>query len=297
MADKRSTIDEAISRLSSGMTIGIGGWGSRRKPMAIVRALLHSGLSDLTIVSYGGPDVGLLANAGIASKVIAGFVTLDSIALDPLWRQVRQRGGIDLTEVDEGLFYLGLQAAAWRVPFLPARAGLGSDVLVRNPLLKTVTNPYVDGPFADPADVGAELLAMPALHLDAAFVHANAADTAGNAAFTGPDAYFDELFLGAADLRVVTAETVVAEGGLGEVGPLAKATVHCLLTDLIIETPNGAHFTSCAPNYDRDEAFQKAYVTAASDPETWEAFTARFLGGSEADYQRAVAEFTKESQS
>jgi glutaconate CoA-transferase subunit A len=297
MADKRSTIDEAISRLSSGMTIGIGGWGSRRKPMAIVRALLHSGLSDLTIVSYGGPDVGLLANAGIASKVIAGFVTLDSIALDPLWRQVRQRGGIDLTEVDEGLFYLGLQAAAWRVPFLPARAGLGSDVLVRNPLLKTVTNPYVDGPFADPADVGAELLAMPALHLDAAFVHANAADTAGNAAFTGPDAYFDELFLGAADLRVVTAETVVAEGGLGEVGPLAKATVHRLLTDLIIETPNGAHFTSCAPNYDRDEAFQKAYVTAASDPETWEAFTARFLGGSEADYQRAVAEFTKESQS
>jgi len=297
VADKRSTLDEAISRLSSGMTLGIGGWGSRRKPMAIVRALLRSGLSDLTIVSYGGPDVGLLANAGVASKVIAGFVTLDSIALDPLWRQVRQRGGIDLTEVDEGLFYLGLQAATWRVPFLPARAGLGSDVLERNPLLKTVTNPYVDGPFADPADVGAELLAMPALRLDAAFVHANAADTAGNAAFTGPDAYFDELFLGAADLRVVTAETVVRDGGLSEVGPLAKATVHRLLTDLIIETPNGAHFTSCAPNYDRDEAFQKAYVTAASDAQTWSAFTSRFLSGSETDYQNAVAEFTKESQS
>ena len=32
-------------------------------------------------------------------------------------------------ELDEGMFLLGLQAAAWRVPFLPTRVGLGSDVL------------------------------------------------------------------------------------------------------------------------------------------------------------------------
>ena len=31
-------------------------------------------------------------------------------------------------EWDEGMLLLGLQAAAWRVPFLPTRAGLGSDV-------------------------------------------------------------------------------------------------------------------------------------------------------------------------
>ncbi len=42
------------------MTIGIGGWGSRRKPMALVRAILRSPLRDLTVVSYAGPDVGLL---------------------------------------------------------------------------------------------------------------------------------------------------------------------------------------------------------------------------------------------
>ena len=290
MADKRTTLAEAVSRLESGMTIGIGGWGSRRKPMAIVRAILNSELTDLTIVSYGGPDVGLLANSGKVRKVIAGFVTLDSIALEPLWRQVRQRGAIELQEVDEGLFYLGLQAAAWRVPFLPARAGLGSDVLARYPEMKTIASPYVDGPFADPADAGATFLAMPALRLDAAIVHVNAADTAGNATFTGPDPYFDELFLGAADLRIVTAERVVENGTLDAVGPLAKATIHRLLTDLVVETPNGAHFTSCAPDYDRDEVFQKAYVTAASDPEAWAAFTARYLAGDEATYQAAVLE-------
>ena len=64
MADKRMTEDEAVATLSDGMTIGIGGWGSRRKPMSLVRALLRTDLKDLTIVSYGGPDVGLLCAAG-----------------------------------------------------------------------------------------------------------------------------------------------------------------------------------------------------------------------------------------
>ena len=48
-------------------------------------------------------------------------------------------------EVDEGMFFQGLQAAAWRVPFLPTRAGLGSDVLSINPDLKLVRSPYGAG--------------------------------------------------------------------------------------------------------------------------------------------------------
>ena len=70
MSDKRLTLDEMIGELRSGMTVGIGGWGSRRKPMAAVRALLRSDLDDLTVVSYGGPDVGLLCAAGKVKKVV-----------------------------------------------------------------------------------------------------------------------------------------------------------------------------------------------------------------------------------
>ena len=58
--DKQTSLDEAVANVESGMTIGIGGWGSRRKPMAFVRALLRTGITDLTVVSYGGPDIGLL---------------------------------------------------------------------------------------------------------------------------------------------------------------------------------------------------------------------------------------------
>ena len=127
--DKRCTEDEVVAELRSGMTIGIGGWGSRRKPMSIIRAILRSDLTDLTIVSYGGPDVGLLCRTGQASRVVSGFVSLDSIPLEPHYRAARQAGTVEPVELDEGMLLLGIQAAAWRVPFLPTRAGLGSDVL------------------------------------------------------------------------------------------------------------------------------------------------------------------------
>ena len=287
MSDKRATIDEAVASVRDGMTVGFGGWGSRRKPMAAVRALVRSGVKDLTVVAYGGPDVGVLCAAGRVRRVVFGFVTLDSVALDPHFRAARQRGEIAATELDEGMFYLGLQAAAWRLPFLPTRAGLGSDVMRVNPQLRTVTSPY---PTVAGGDVHEELVAVPALELDVAFVHANRADHHGNAQFLGPDPFFDDLLLGAARQRVVSAEAVVAPGELATKGPLAAVSVHRLLTDVVVCAPGGAHFTACPPDYGRDEAFQRRYVEAAADGEAWSSFEARYLSVDEAGYRAVVDE-------
>src|SRR5438132_7898239 len=192
MPDKRTTEDDAVAELRDGMTIGIGGWGSRRKPMSLVRAVLRSSVRDLTVVSFGGPDVGLLCATGKVRKVVFGFVSLDSIPLEPHFRRARESGSIEATELDEGMLYLGLLAAAWRVPFLPTRAGLGSDVLRVNPSLRTIRSPY--GPD--------ELVAVPALTLDAAFVHMNRAATRGHAQFLGPDLDFADVLLLVTEPRV-----------------------------------------------------------------------------------------------
>ena len=94
-----------IDSLRDGMTIGIGGWGSRRKPMSLVRAIARSDLRDLTVVSYGGPDVGLLCALGRVRKLIFGFVSLDSIPLEPHFRRARQTGSIpEIVELDEGMW-------------------------------------------------------------------------------------------------------------------------------------------------------------------------------------------------
>ncbi|MFD8543288.1 CoA transferase subunit A [Streptomyces sp. NPDC059649] len=283
--DKTMTAEEVVGRLESGMTIGIGGWGSRRKPMALVRALLRSDLIDLTVVSYGGPDVGLLAAAGKIRTLVAAFATLDSVPLEPNFGAARQRAAFEMVELDEAMVMWGLTAAAHRLPFMPIRAGLGSDVMAVNPRLRTVRSPYEDGE---------ELVAVPALRLDAALVHLNRADVHGNGQYLGPDPYFDDLFCQAADRAYVSCERIVDTADLLKADGPQSLLVKRAFVHGVVETPNGAHFTSCVPDHDRDETFQRAYAQAARDPEAWRAFSERFLSGDEDAYQAAVAAFHKE---
>lgn len=285
MADKRTTLDEAVASIESGMTIGIGGWGSRRKPMAFVRALLRTDVKDLTVVTYGGPDLGLLCSADKVKRVYYGFVSLDSPPFyDPWFAKARTSGAIEAREMDEGMLRCGLQAAAQRLPFLPIRAGLGSDVRAFwGDELKTVKSPYDDQ----------ELIAMPALELDAAFVHMNLGDERGNAAYTGIDPYFDDLFLMSAQRRFLSVEKVVSTEELNKSVVPQQLLINRMMVDIVVEAPGGAHFTTNEPDHKRDEKFQRHYAEAAGSPETWAEFEKTYLSGSEADYQAAVRAFAE----
>jgi glutaconate CoA-transferase subunit A len=263
------------------MTVGIGGWGSRRKPMALVRELLRQPVKDLTVVTYGGPDAGLLCRAGKVRKLIYGFVSLDSIPLEPHFRQVRQQGAIEAAELDEGMLQWGLYAAALRLPFLPTRAGLGSDVLRINPDLRLVESPYEDHE---------QLVAMPAIALDVALIHMNRADARGNGQFLGPDLYFDDLYCMAAKRRFMSCEKIVETAAFTEGASAHTLRIRRDMVDGVIETPGGAHFTECPPDYGRDEAFQKEYAATAKDPEMFESFKADYLDVSEEEYQARVLE-------
>lgn len=269
MADKRMTAAEAASRLEDGMTVGFGGWGSRRKPMALVREIVRSDVRNLTVVSFGGPEVGLLCAAGKVRKLVFGFVSLDSIPLEPHFRAARKRGELEVMELDEGMLQWGLYAAALRLPFLPTRAGLGSDIMTSNPSLKTVRSPYADGE---------ELVAMPALQLDVAFVHVHRADAGGNCQILGPAPHFDELFVGAASEAYVSCERVIPTADLLTEGPIQTLRIPRIAVTGVVEAEGGAGFTDCAPDYGRDEGAQKAYVTAAKGGDaTWSAWLEEWL--------------------
>jgi len=287
MSDKRTTLDDVVAEVRSGMTIGIGGWGSRRKPMAFVRALLRTDVKDLTVVTYGGPDLGLLCAAGKVKRAYYGFVSLDSPPFyDPWFAKARTSGSIEAREMDEGMLRCALQAAAQRLPFLPIRAGLGSSVSdFWEGELKTVTSPYPTG------DGYETLIAMPALNLDVAFVHMNLGDAQGNAAYTGIDPYFDDLFLMAAQRRFLSVERIVDTAELVESVPPQALLINRMMVDKVVEAPGGAHFTTAEPDYKRDERFQRHYVEAAGSEGTWQTFVQTYLSGTEADYQAAVRRF------
>ena len=173
-----------------------------------------------------GPDVGLLVASGQARRVVTGFVVA---RLDPAGAELPAgppgRHGRARPRLDEGMLHWGLLAAAHRLPFLPIRAGLGSGVLEVNPSCARSARRTTDGE---------ELVAMPALRLDAALVHMNRADAAGNGQYLGPDPYFDDLFCLAAraGVRLVRAD----RAAMPVTGPpqtllLNRAMVHGVIAD------------------------------------------------------------------
>jgi glutaconate CoA-transferase, subunit A len=277
--NKTITAADAVAGLRSGMTLGIGGWGPRRKPMALVRALLRSNVTDLTVVAYGGPDVGMLCAAGKAKKLVYGFVSLDAIPLEPHFRKAREAGAFEAHELDEGMLQWGLRAAAMRLPFLPTRVGLGTDVMTCNPDFKTIRSPYADGEV---------LLAMPAINLDAALIHVDYADRLGNTQILGPDPYFDDLFARAAKRCFVSCEHLVDRLDLARSDAAKANFFERYLVSGVVDAPGGAHPTSCAPQYGWDLEHLKRYCAAAAEDGGWARYAAEFLGGAEAEYQAAV---------
>lgn len=272
--NKQKSAAEAIAHLRDGMTIGIGGWGPRRKPMALVREILRSNLKDLTIVSYGGPDVGMLCAAGRVKKLIFAFVTMDAIPLEPYYRKARESGAIEVEEYDEGMFEWGLRAAGMRMSFLPTRVGLATDVLAKNQNLKTITSPYADGEV---------YVAMPALKLDAALLHVNESDRLGNTLLRGHDTFFDHLYARAADHVIVSTEVMheklALDAATAKLNAFERYLVHS-----VVHAPGGAHPTLFGPDYGWDMEHLKRYNASASEEGGWQKYVEEFVTVGEAAY-------------
>jgi len=281
--NKEMSAAEVVSQLRDGMTIGIGGWGPRRKPMAIVREILRSPLKDLTVVGYGGTDMGMLCAAGKVKKLIYGFVSLDFIPLEPFFRKAREAAQIEAMELDEGQLHWGLRAAAMRLPFLPTRIGLATDQVAKiTPQFRTVTSPYEDGEV---------LLAMPAIKLDVALLHVHKADRLGNTRLYAPDPFFDELFARAADRCYVSCEELLERIDGDETDAKFNPFERNLVTG-VVAVRGGAHPTSnvstLGGGYGWDAAHLKRYCEAAEQEDGWARYASEFLGSDEAAYQNAV---------
>jgi glutaconate CoA-transferase, subunit A len=273
--DKTLTASAAIAQLRDGMTLGIGGWGPRRKPMALVREILRSSLRDLTVVAYGGPEIGMLCAAGKVKKLVYGFVSLDAMPIEPWFKKIRETVGVDVVELDEGMLQWGLRAAGMRLPFLPTRVGLGTDVTTYNPEFKTIRSPYADGEV---------LLAMPALNLDVALLHVDLADRLGNTQIHGPDPYFDDLFARAAQRCVVSCEELTERLDLTHEKGVRCNSFERSLVSGVVHAPYGAHPTSCPPRYGWDMDHFKRYAAGAAEEQGWQKYSAEFLAQDECAY-------------
>lgn len=193
-------LEEALEPIGDGAVVGIGGSITADHPMSLIRGLARRGARELTVVApTAGLDVDLLIAAGCVRRVVTSYVGAEGLApVGPAFRAAVEAGDLELSEFDEAQCAMGLRAAAHRLPFLPWRGGVGTS-------MPEVNRDLVE--FEDPLR-GERLLAVPALELDFALIHAETADCYGNAQIAGTG-HMDPLIAGAARRVVVQVERLV----------------------------------------------------------------------------------------
>src|SRR6185295_17341511 len=234
-------LDAVLGRVKDGMTIGIGGFINSSHPMLVVRGLIRRRLKNLTVVgaASSGLEIDLLIAAGCASKVVAPYVGGEVLsAIGPAFRASVEQARVEVFELDEAMYYAALRAAAQRVPFNPWRSGVGTSFPDVNPAIKT---------FKDPIN-GETLLAIPALNLDIAFLHAAVSDAYGNVQYVG-HGYGDRAIYAAADETYVQVEQVVSNEQI-RADPLKTAIPGA---DGIIRARFGAHPYASPGHYIEDQ--------------------------------------------
>jgi glutaconate CoA-transferase subunit A len=276
MSPRRSSvrIDEeaALDLVRDGMTIAIGGFNTAGHPMAIVRGLVRRRLRRLRVIggTIAGLELDLLIGAGVADEVVTSSVTGEALAsIGPFFRDAAESGAVRVWESDEGILYAGLRAAGQGLPSLPWKAGVGTSLPELNPDLH---------PYRDPIS-GDQLLAVPALKPDIAFLHVSRSDVHGLGQHTG-SGFGDRLLHRAADRTVITTERIV---------PNELIRAHAFETsvpyaDGVVAAPWGAHPFSSPGHYLVDEEHLREYLHAAGqarrgDRAAFERYLDRYVRG------------------
>jgi len=232
MTDKVMSLREAAGLVQPGDTLALGGMTLYRRPVAFVRELIRQGTGDLTLLALtAGYESDLLVGAGLVRRVRTCYFGLEVFGLAPMFTSLATAGEVAVIEETEASIAFGLRAALAGVSFMPGQGWRETDLLRVRSDVQLVNDPYSERSY----------VAFPAIHPDVAVIHARAADRSGNALLGGNLAVDWELSL-AAKKTIVTTECLVEE--LEE-----QAEVLGLFVNAVVESPRGAHPTSCYPDY------------------------------------------------
>jgi len=274
--DKRASLAEAVSLVSDGAMVALGGGLCARLPMAMVRELIRQGRRGLHLIgSAHSIDVDLLVATGAVRRCEESYVGFEQdLGLAPGYRRAAEAGTIEVAESCCATILAQLRAAEMGLPFLPVRGVRGSDIRRLHPEYAEITCPFT----------GEILVAVPALRPDVALLHAPAGDRYGNLHLEQPYV-LDERFASASRLVVATVDELVSTEEVVRSG----VTIPAHLVAAVAEVPYGAHPSSCYPRYAYDRGHLREYLTAAqAGPGDLEKYVATYIQGSEESYREAI---------
>ncbi len=250
---KVQSLQDAAALVPDGATIAIGGLSMNSTPMAFIRELVRREVRDLTVVAIvQGLAVDWLVAGGCVSKVISGLVSFEGLGLAPKFRAAVQAGEIGIEEYSEHTLICALQAETYHLPFMPTRAGIGTDMPALHPdTTRIETDPVT----------GRSYVACTPLAVDVAIVHAHAADERGYVRVDPKLLWMDNEIINAASTRIATVERLVPSAEFTS-APHRTTYPHFMI-DAVVEVPWGAYPSSMYPTYTHDKVFFEGYSAAA----------------------------------
>lgn len=194
--DKFITVDEAVAKIKSGMTLMIGGFLAAGTPNKIVEALSKTDVKDLTIIAndtaYPDKGIGLLITNKQVKKVIASH-----IGTNPNTIQQLNDKELIVEFSPQGTLAERIRCGGAGLGGVLTPTGLGTVVEEGKQKLTIDGKKY--------------LLEKP-LHADIALIGANISDETGNLIYKGTTQNFNPMMATAADLVIVEAQEVVKTG-------------------------------------------------------------------------------------
>ena len=267
LVDKRMSEAEAVNRfVNDGDYIGTELYGTVRCPMSLVSELIRQGKKDLSVAGQGVLELDMLLAAGLVKALDLTYIGLEMYGVsNPLRREIDSGRIETCVEWSNAAIAWRFKAAAMGVPFLPMRSMLGSDTL-KYSAAKVVKDPFT----------GDSIGLVPALILDAGFIHVHRADKYGNAQIDGINGFASEMARACKRLIISTEQIVDSEVIRSHPN---RTVIPYFLVDAVVEAPFGSHPGEMCYLYKRDEAMIKDWVKAAEDPVTARAYLDRYVYG------------------
>ncbi|MFX1375118.1 MAG: CoA transferase subunit A [Promethearchaeota archaeon] len=244
------SLEDAISMyVQDGDLIGIGGLSFWRKAISACREIIRQNKKDLSICSFvGGLEVDMLIAGGIVSEVRSCFVGMEIFGMAPHYRKAVETGTIKISEESEASIALGLRASYLKVPFMPLKGIIGTDLPKVRKDVKQIE---------DPLGSGTQLMALPKIDLDVTILHVPYADEYGNGNIAGA-VWMDADMAKTAKKTIIICEKLVETEDIRYLP--GKAQLPMQTTTAVVKVPFGAHPTSCYPIYTFDPLHIQHYL-------------------------------------
>lgn len=262
---KLATMHDAIAaHVHDGDAVALEGF-THLISFAAAHELIRQRRRDLTLCRLT-PD--LVADQMIAAGCIRKLVF--SWAGNPgagsLHAFRRAGSALELDEYSHFGMVARFAAGAAGLPFWPLRNYAGTDLPRVNPNIRQVTCPFT----------GEQLAAVPALQPDVAILHAQRADTSGNAHMWGVLGVQKEAAF-AAKRVIVVAEEIVDESVIRS--DPNRTVIPSFIVDAVVHEPWGAHPSYVQGYYDRDNDFYLAWEAISRDSARLNAYLDEFVYG------------------